>query len=205
AAPVRQQENRATDGRAPASSLDAIRLEQFLALQQDLLLAARDPDTMPERLVQWVGVFLGVRGAVVCAIDDDRYRVLGAYGVGPSYRRHYDGVRLQATEVAPALGGSPPVVLAALDAETPVTTLVLPFRLGEAPGALLLVIGEHASLPQADLELARALAGLAGVALANARLPSLAHLKGDALATMAHDLRSPLNALVGYASLLAEG
>ena len=37
------------------------------------------------------------------------------------------------------------------------------------------------------------------------RLVDLARLKGDALTAMAHDLRAPLNALLGYTSLLADG
>src|SRR5206468_10477150 len=36
-------------------------------------------------------------------------------------------------------------------------------------------------------------------------LARTARLKSDALAAMAHDLRAPLNALVGYTSLLNEG
>src|SRR5207247_1507312 len=88
-------------------------------------------------------------------------------------------------------------------------TIVLPFRGPDLIGALHLVVAGTAPLAHPGLELACALAALAGVALVNARqcrrLARLARMKGDALATMAHDLRAPLNALVGYAGLLGEG
>jgi signal transduction histidine kinase len=208
---VRQQENRVAGSASAggASSLDAVRLEQFLDLQRDLLLAAGDVETLPERLTQWLAVFLGVPGAAVGAIEDGTYRLLATYGVHPDYARRYDGASLRESELAPALAGSRPLVLDDTDHTTAVRTIVLPFHAGEGRGAVHLVVPEGGGLADAELELARALAGLAGVALANARqcgrLGRIARLKSDALAAMAHDLRAPLNALVGYANLLAEG
>ena len=184
-------------------------MEQFLALQRDLLLGTGDPATLPDRLAQSVALFLGVRGAAVSSFEDGRYRVLGAYGVGAGYLRRYDGAPVDGTELAPALAGGRPIVLIDADGDVLLKTVALPFREAESSGALHVVVEESAVLSDEELELARMLAGLSAVALANARqygrLARLAHLKGDALATMAHDLRSPLNALVGYAALLAEG
>jgi signal transduction histidine kinase len=192
-----------------SSALDATRVEQFLALQRDLLLGSGDPATLPDRLAQSVALFLGVRGAAVSSFEDGGYRVLGTYGVGAGYLRRYEGTSLGGSELAPALAGGRPIVLIDADGDTILRTVVLPFRVGESSGALHLVVEESATLSDERLELARMLAGLSAVALGNARqyarLARLARLKGDALATMAHDLRSPLNALVGYAALLAEG
>src|SRR5262245_4556397 len=208
---VRQQENRVFD--APSSSagapFDAIRLAQFLDLQRDVLLATGDPETLPERLVQRVAVLLGVPGAAVGVVQDGRYHVLAVYGVGAAHRARYDGLAADASELTPALVGSQPLVLPDHDGGQPVRTLVLPFPAAETIGALHLVVPERAQPADDELQLARALAGLAGIALANARqcrhLTQLARLKGDFLAAMAHDLRAPLNALVGYAGLLGEG
>jgi len=195
--------------RAHASALDATRVEQFLVLQRELLLATDDPDSLPDRLAQGVALFLGVPGAAVCVTDDERYRVVGAWGVGPAYRRRYDGVPLRDSELAPAVGGGRPTIVHDADGDTPVKTVVLPFRVGDASGALHVIHADDAVVADAELDLARMLAGLAAVALANARrcrrLAQVARVKGDALAAMAHDLRSPLNALVGYAALLGEG
>ncbi len=202
---MRQQENRVAEG----ASFDAVRVEQFLELQRDLLLASGDPDTLPDRLVQRLALFLGATGAAVGIIQDDHYRVLATYGVGAAYRARYDGMVLRHSELAPALTGARPLVLADRDGETPVKTVVLPFRVADGTGAVHVVVPERAVPADDNLQLARALAGLAGIALANARqcrrLAQVAQLKGDALAAMAHDLRAPLNALVGYASLLGDG
>jgi signal transduction histidine kinase len=208
---VRQQQNHTTDPwpSGGLSALDALRIEQFLAFQRDVLLAGGDPATLGERLVQWVTILLGIRGALVSVVADGAYRVLGAYGVGRTYRDRYDGASLGDAEIGAALSAGRPVTVHDVDNAAPVRTVVLPFGVGEASGALHLVLAENAPLPDHEVALARALAEISAVALANAqrcsRLAQLATLKGEALTTMAHDLRSPLNALVGYSSLLAEG
>jgi signal transduction histidine kinase len=208
---VRQQENRLAE---PAPSphpvtLDAIRVEQFLDLQSALLLPTADPETLPDRLVQGVATFLGVAGAAVGVVQDGLYRLLATYGVGPEYRRRHDASSLHDSAIAPALTAGRPLVLNEVDGDASVRTLVAPFRAGETRGALHLIAALDRFPVDGALQLARTLSGLAGIALANARqcrrLAQAARLKGDALAVMAHDLRAPLNALVGYASLLDEG
>lgn len=174
-----------------------------------MLLATGDPETLPERLVQRVAVLLGVPGAAVGVVQEGRYHVLATYGVCAAYRQRYDGLAADASELTPALAGSRPLVLGDHDGSQPVRTVVLPFPAAETSGALHVVVPERAQPADDELQLARALAGLAGIALANARqcrrLAQVARLKGDFLAAMAHDLRAPLNALVGYAGLLGEG
>ena len=75
-------------------------------------------------------------------------------------------------------------------------------------GALTLALtkgsGRHYSL--ADLSLAEDLARRAGLALANARLyresQETNRMKDEFLATLSHELRSPLNSMLGWAKLL---
>jgi signal transduction histidine kinase len=195
--------------RGTGASLDGIRMEQFLDMQRELLLGAGDPEGLPGRLVQRLALFLGAAGAVIGVLQEGRYRLLATYGVGPEYARRYDGLALADSELAPALAGPRPLVLDDLDGGAPVKTIILPFRLTDGRGALHIVVPEHAVPADDNLHLARALAGLAGIALANARqcrrLAEMARVKSTALTAMAHDLRAPLNALVGYASLLGEG
>jgi signal transduction histidine kinase len=203
---VTQQESTAGAARPPAPvALDPVRLEQFLDLGRDLLLGA-DPDALPERLAQGIALFLGVCGAAVGLVENGSYGVVATHGVGADYARRYaDGARRN-----PALGrllaaGRPGVLREADGARS----VVLPFRVPDLSGALHLVVASEAPVTDADLQLARVLALLAGAALANAhqqrRLAELARLRSDALTAMAHDLRAPLNALIGYASLLGEG
>jgi len=144
---VRQQQNGPT--RTRASALDATRVEQFLVLQRELLLATDDPDALPDRLAQSVALFLGAPGAAVCMTEDDRYRVVGAWGVGPAYRRRYDGVSLRDSELAPAVGGGRPAVVHDADGDTPLKTVVLPFQLGDATGALHVVHADDAVVADA--------------------------------------------------------
>jgi signal transduction histidine kinase len=194
---------------APRAPLDALRLEQFIDLQGSLLVSACDPEILAERLVQGATLLLRVNGAAVGLVADGRYRLLATYGLGTEYRAQYDGRSLQDSTVGPALAAGRPLVLAFLDGATALRTLLLPFELADGSGALHLVFGTERSLTDGDFELARTIALLVGVALGGARqrrrLVDLARLKGDALTAMAHDLRAPLNALLGYTSLLAEG
>ena len=194
----------------PRAPLDALRLEQFIDLQRGLIVSACDPEILAERLVQGATLLLRVNGAAVGMVADGRYRLLATYGLGTEYRAQYDGRSLQDSTVGTALAAGRPLVLAFLDGDaTALRTLFLPFEPSEGGGALHLVFGTERSLTDDDFELARTIALLVGVALGGARqrrrLVDLARLKGDALTAMAHDLRAPLNALLGYTSLLNEG
>jgi signal transduction histidine kinase len=208
---VRQQQKAVRDapGELEDGPLDPIRVEQFLALQQSLLAADVEPDTLPGRLVQAVAIFLSLPGAAIGVLRDGLYDVLAVYGRKPLYGAPGDNGSARDAVLAPALAAGRTVVLHCEQANGGGATLILPFRAGETTGALHLRLPDDRVVPDADFELARALAVLTGVALANARqcarLGRIARLKSDALAAMAHDLRAPLNALVGYASLLGEG
>jgi signal transduction histidine kinase len=194
----------------PRAPLDALRLEQFIDLQRGLLVSAADPETLAERLVQGATLLLRVKGAAVGVVAEGRYRLLATYGLDAEYRAQYDGRSVQDASLGPALAAGRPLVLASLNGSAAaLRTVLLPFELTDGSGALHLVFGDERSLTDDDLEMARTIALLVGVALGSARqrrrLVDLARLKGDALTAMAHDLRAPLNALLGYTSLLAEG
>lgn len=85
--------------------------------------------------------------------------------------------------------------------------LDVPLATAAAPGHLLLA-RERAFDPD-TIALAHAIAPLCGLAIAQARaadtLHTTAELRRDALAAMAHDVRTPLNGLIGYTQLLDEG
>ena len=196
---------------ADSPPLDVVRLEQFLDLQQSLF--SGDADGLAERLVQAVAVFLRVGGAAVGIVEDGRYRLLAMHGLDDAYRARFDGLPASDEALDAALVRGRPLVLPATAGTG--ATLVLPFgSRASRPDTSALVGALHVilpdgGLPDADVNLARAVAALAGVAFAHARqagrLARVARLKGDALSAMAHDLRAPLNALVGYTSLLGEG
>jgi signal transduction histidine kinase len=190
-------------------AVDPVRLEQFLDLQQDLLGSTRAPQDLPDRLAQRVALFLGVPGTALGVVREGRYTIVGAYGVPADYRARYDHLSARDSAVAPALGSGRPLVLASAQDSDGARTLFVPFRTAELDGAIQLLLPADVTFTDEHAQLARALAVLAGVALGNAgqcrRLAELARLKSDALTAMAHDLRAPLNALVGYTSLLGEG
>lgn len=194
-----------------APQLDSTRLEQFLELQREWLLWPGDPERLPARLVQGVATLLRASGAAVGVVEDGTYRVLAAYALPLAYVSRYDGVASRAAELAPLLVSGEPLVRLeppSVDA-APLRTLSLPFQGGDTTGALHVVGPAGTAFSDEDVALARVLAVIAGAALANARqcarLRQLARLRADVLTSMAHDLRAPLNALVGYTSLLREG
>lgn len=188
--------------------LAAARLEQFLDLQSGLLVSGSDYESVADRLAQGAAIFLRLPGAAVGAIEDGRYRLLAAYGLDGAYRARYEGAPPWDATGSLLVSGRP-LVIVEPDDPVRLQTIVLPFLGPDLAGALHLALSADSTLTDEELHLARALAVTAGAVLANARqcrrLAQVARLKGDALASMAHDLRTPLNALVGYASLLGDG
>src|SRR2546426_526950 len=146
--PVRQQENELAAAARPKSvaPIDALRVEQFVDLQRDLLLVSGDPETLPERLVQRTALFLGVAGAAVGVLQDGVYTLLATYGLGPEYRARYDRQTVRESVLAPALGGGRPLVLDDTDRGAPARSIVLPLRGPDLTGALHLVVARTAPL-----------------------------------------------------------
>jgi len=155
---------------SPPAPLDAIRVEQFLDLQRELLFTGSHRHDLPDRLVQGVAIFFRVAGAAVGIMEGGLYRVLGTYGLGPGDPERLRGQGPGDSELAHALTARRPLVLRHAEGGTPVCDVVLPFHAHDFTGALHLVMPESETLSDEDLQLARAVAGLVGVALANARL-----------------------------------
>jgi len=165
-----EAERAAPTGRTAA--LDAIRVQQFVDLQRELLLAAGQSDDLPDRLVHGVATFLGVPGAALGLVQGQSYRLLATYGAGYEDRSRHDRAALGECDLAPALTRGHPVVRQhRVDGETIMREVVVPFN-GEVTGALHLAFPEGASVPEEKVSLARVLAGLVGIALANARTSS---------------------------------
>jgi hypothetical protein len=143
----------------PPAFLDAVRLEQFLELQRELLLLPDQPDVLPDRLVQAVAVFLGAGGAAIGVVRNGVYRILATYGLSLEWRTQYDGSPVAESRIAAAFTSGRPLMLA--------RDAVLPFG-GERGGALHVIGREGSALRDGDIPQARALAVLVGVALANA-------------------------------------
>ncbi len=161
--------------------LDGARLEQLLALQLDLLDPGLPRDVVGARVVQGAVTLLGFPGAALGTIAGTAFRVLASTG---------DDTTL--------LDG---------DAMDPAGSLALPVR-GRGVDALLRVALPAGGATDESIALCRVLAMLAGAALAGAAARDHAarttRIGRDVLAAMAHDLRAPLNGLVGYTQLLAE-
>jgi GAF domain-containing protein len=149
--------------------VDTVRLEQFLDLQRGLLLTTERGADLPDRLVHRVATFLGVAGAAIGVVQGASYRLLATYGAGYEDRARHDHASLADSELASALSAGRPLVLQhPLGEGALAREVVLPFR-GEVTGALHLTMPEGATLGDEKVQLARLLAGLVGVALANAR------------------------------------
>ena len=86
----------------PRAPLDALRLEQFIDLQRDLLVSACDPEILAERLVQGATLLLRVNGAAIGVVADGRYRLLATYGLAVEHRAQYE-----ARSVPDPIAGSP--------------------------------------------------------------------------------------------------
>jgi signal transduction histidine kinase len=93
----------------------------------------------------------------------------------------------------------------------PTAWLVVPLTVrGRVPGTLTLCrTGEGAAYPEAEVGLAEELARRAVLAAENARLfraaQAASRAKSQFLATVSHEIRTPINAVIGYSELLEMG
>jgi signal transduction histidine kinase len=175
-----------------ATGVPGARLEQFLALQQDLLLSPDDAELLPRRLVRAVAAFFRARGVALGLLEEGRYRVVAVAGDVPQ------------GALAPTLADGHPETRG----DGPERAIIVPMRVAGIAGGLHLVLAGDDTADE-TVGLARVVAGLAGLAMATAqerrRLTHTGRVTRDVLAAMAHDLRAPLNGLLGYAGLLGDG
>src|SRR2546428_7248266 len=113
---------------SPAAPLDAIRVEQFLDLQRELLFAGRHEQDLPDRLVQGVAIFFRVAGAAVGIMEDGLYTVLATYGLSPGDPERLRGRGPGDSPLARALTTRRPLVRRHAEGGTPMRDVVLPFH-----------------------------------------------------------------------------
>jgi hypothetical protein len=149
-----------------SAPFDPIRLEQFMDLQQGLLLATPDRSEVPDRLVHAIAAFLGVAGAAVGVLQQGSYRLVAACGAGYEARAYQP--LLGEPELAALQSGGQPLVIRNRPGGTgPATEVLLPLRGGVA-GALHVAVPEGSTITDETVQLARLLAGLVGPTLAAA-------------------------------------
>ncbi len=184
-----------TDDRATA--VDPGGLEQFLRLQESLLNGDVGPSHLGGRICQGAAMLLRMASARLALLEHDRVETVASYGSTEFPPISPARVREALTERLPAIHdpGTPPSV-------------TIPVHAGEVPVLLQLVGAPARHLGPDDVALARYAGTVAAIALRlgaqRERLEQSSSSKSELLVAMSHDLRSPLNVLVGYARLLAE-
>lgn len=177
--------------------VDPTRLEQLLNVQERLLSGSVDEASLADRLCQSTALVLCASGARIAAVVGDRVETRGAYGV-PFAAADDATVRRAVNEHRPVLG----------DALHESGMLTLPIADDGTPLAMQLRpwIGGAFGLEQ--LGLARYAASLAAVAFKRTRSrhaePVEESSAPEILASLSHDLRQPLNVMLGYTQLLID-
>ncbi len=175
------------------------RLEQLLRVQQSVLLDALDPQTVGARVCQGATLLTGAAAArLVGSRAGGVLETLASYGWVDSGSALQEPARRCLADGHPSIDrGSddrPHVMTVPVDTSTGTSVLQLVARPDRVFGL------EH-------LTLARYLASLASIALRRVASPSpgtATALDSELLLALSHDLRQPLNVLLGYTRLLLE-
>lgn len=178
--------------------VDAVRLDQLFQVQEQLLLGSIDSAMLGDRICQSTALLLHASGARLVRLGvDDAVESGGAWGE-PFAVADDDAVRRAITERRPLLSDE--------SAAPPILTLPVPVE----HGALAMQLRRSPSRPFSldHLGVARYAASLAAVALRQARArQESSHANpgaSEVLVTLSHDLRQPLNVMLGYTQLLID-
>lgn len=181
-----------------AGTPDPGRLEQILRLQESLLLGDISPTSLGGRICQGTALLLYADAARLVLLDIAGIETVASYGTAEFANIDAPAMRTAITEGRPAIPGS-------FDGRS---TLAIPLQTGDVPVLLEIVGAPGRTLGPDDIALARYAGALATIALRHAaqreRLEQSSRTKSEVLVTMSHDLRSPLNVLIGYTRMLSE-
>lgn len=177
--------------------VDPARLEQLLQLHERWLLGSFDTAALEDRICQSTALVLGAAGArLVRLASDDRVKECGDWGE-PFAASDDDAVRRAVGERRPLLEANAPGP----------NVLTLPIFAEHGAFAMQLRPSPAREFTLESVGLARYAAALAAVALRHARerhaMPATSSAT-EILATLSHDLRQPLNVMLGYTQLLID-
>lgn len=177
---------------------DAGRLEQILRFQESLLLGEGSAATLATRICQGAALVLRASGARLVLLDGGRVESVASYGTMEFPVLDPEALHEALAERRPAC----------VESHEGARALTVPIHGGDVPVLLQVVGAPDYPIGTENIALARYVAALAAVALRHGaqreRLEHASTAKSDMLVAMAHDLRSPLNVVLGYTRLLAE-
>jgi signal transduction histidine kinase len=177
---------------------DAGLLEQALRFQESLLLGDVTPASLGARICQHVAVLLRATAVRLALLDGESIEIVAAYGV-----TEFPPIDAQA--IRDAIAERRPTVA---DSYRGGVTLTVLLQSGEVPVLLQVVTATDHPIGPEQVALARYVGALAAIALRHAaqreHLEHASTAKSEVLVAMSHDLRSPLNVVLGYTRLLSE-
>lgn len=179
---------------------DAGRLEQILRFQESLLLGEVTPADLGGRICQRSALLVGAAAVRLAFIPTEGgVEDVASYGTG-------DFTAVPADALRNALASGHATSHRTEPDGRPILTV--PLGATEAPAVLQLIGAAETRFGPEQVALARYAAALATVALRQTalrqRLQRADRAKSEVLVTLSHDLRNPLNVLIGYTRLLLE-
>ncbi len=178
--------------------VDPVRVEQLLRVQEQLLLGPIDECALGDRICQRTALVLGATGTRLARlVGDAGAEVAGVWGE-PFAALDDDAIRRALTARRPLVDVDP------------AGSSLLTLPLDTAPDLLVMQLRRSARAPFSleEIGLARYAASLAAVAWRRADgTGAAARLEPgptEVLATLSHDLRQPLNVMLGYTELLLD-